>query len=998
MFADVVGSTQLIAGLDPEQAMERLGPAVAIMCAAVQRFDGTVVRTLGDGIMALFGAPRAQEGHALLACAAALSMQAELSTQKEQAMVRVGLHSGDIVSGVPASDPTKEPGAYGVAVHVASRLQEIADPGGICLTEECYRLVRPYCDVRALGRRKLKGVPESIEIFSLLGLKPAVASQQFRGTNLTSFRGRDHEYRVLQHALASAESGNTRAVGISGSPGSGKSRLCYEFTEWCRKRIIPVMETRAELYGHATPLQLAFELLRLLFRILRSDDASVARHRIEHRVSALGPTFETDLPLLYEFLGIADEILPSNLDPQARYARLLDIVRNIILQDGAVASVVVIEDLHWLDDASEDFVAALVDAIVGTRILLVLNYRPSYVASWMKSPYFQELSLAELSSIDTAALVEDLIGSRPELLGIRQRVADRSGGNPFFAEELVRSLVDSGAVFGQFGDFQLSTRVGEAPLPATVETVIGARIDRLAEDEKAVLQIGAIIGKEFPQVVLQDVAGSFVPNTEIALGRLREAGLIQDQPAVDGRQFAFRHPLIQEVAYASQLKTRRSVLHALVARAMESFHRERLNEFAGLIAYHYEAAGKLAEAAKYEGHAAMWVGSTKPAQAIKHWQKVRLMLQNQPRSQENERLRVLAAGQVAWLGWREGMTADAAKPLIEEALALARETDDTMVPLLLFVDGRITVASGGSADYYVARVKEALSLLKPEQSAGRVATLNCALSQAYGWAGLLNDALSANDAALQGVSFVQKFDHQFLGYNVEHWIISLRGRIFARLGRFEEAEECFERVLRIEQALLDPTLRFIPHLGYVDLAWCRGDAQLAERHASRLAEIAEGSGSTYVRVYVFACAGTAKSLAKDFVGAVSDFIKGLEYVRNAKASVGYEPEILASLADCYFRMNELEQAVSFANEAIDSARKRCTRLPECRASITCAAALFARHGAAVLREADDLFSRAEDLIHLTGAKIYEPLLKAERARISTVVGRCLFSDEERKFT
>ena len=277
MFADVVGSTQLIAGLDPEQAMERLGPAVAIMCAAVQRFDGTVVRTLGDGIMALFGAPRAQEGHALLACAAALSMQAELSAHKEQAMVRVGLHSGDIVSGVPASDPTKEHGAYGVAVHVASRLQEIADPGGICLTEECYRFVRPYCDVRALGRRKLKGVPESIEIFSLLGLKPAVASQQFRGTNLTSFRGRDHEYRVLQHALASAESGNTKAVGISGSPGSGKSRLCYEFTEWCRKRLIPVMETRAELYGHATPLQL---VCRLLLEIGRAS----CRERVSYHV------------------------------------------------------------------------------------------------------------------------------------------------------------------------------------------------------------------------------------------------------------------------------------------------------------------------------------------------------------------------------------------------------------------------------------------------------------------------------------------------------------------------------------------------------------------------------------------------------------------------------------------------------------------------------------------------------------------------------------------
>jgi tetratricopeptide (TPR) repeat protein len=515
--------------------------------------------------------------------------------------------------------------------------------------------------------------------------------------------------------------------------------------------------------------------------------------------------------------------------------------------------------------------------------------------------------------------------------------------------------------------------------------VIGARVDRLGESEKAVLQTGAIIGKEFPLIVLQEVVGPLAIKIDTILDYLCEAELIQEQATIDGRQFAFRHPLVQEVTYRAQLKTRRSALHASVAKAMERFYRDRLNEFAGLLAYHYEAAGELLDAAKYAARAAKWVGSTNPGQAIKYWKQVRVLLQQQPRSQANDSLRIMANGQIAWLGWREGMTADAAQEFIREALGWARQTDDTMIPMLLFVDGRITLASGGPADMYVERVKEALSLLKEGKSAGRIATLNCALSQAYGWAGLLNEALAANNAAMQGLSNVEMFDHEFLGYNVEHWVMGLRGRILVRLGRFAEAQQCLNMLLRIEQTLLDPTVQFIPHLGYVDLAWCRGDAALAEKHALRVSEIAEKSGIPYLRVYAFACIGTAKSIAGDFAAAAREFTEGLQFVRRATASMGYEPEMLASLADCHYQMNEPQQAVAVATEAIDVARQRCTRLAECRASITYGAALLAEHGSARVHEAENLFRRAGELIRITGARIYEPLLMQERTRISALV-------------
>ncbi len=985
LFVDMVSSTELVASLDPEQAMERLRPAVAAMCDAVARFDGTVMQTLGDGIMALFGAPRAQEGHALLACEAALAMQEAFPPVEGGVRVRVGLHSGEIVFDAPGRDLMIPRGAHGLTIHLASRLQALAEPGGICITEDCYRLIRVYCDAEPFGRHALKGVPEPVEIYRLIKLKPVMMGRQFGGMNLTSFRGRDDEMERMQRALRAAEDGATSVIGVAGEPGTGKSRLCYEFAEWCRSRLIPVYEARAQIYGHATPLQPVLEFLRLFFHILPTDDATVARDCIAERLSEVGPTFKADLALLCQFLGVPCEEGPSWLNSKARRARLLDIIRHMVRRNGAASSVIIIEDLHWLDDASEEFVTTVVDAVAGTRTMLVLNYRPAYTAPWMQLPYYQHLVLADLNRPNTDALVEELMGDGSELRDIRRRVAERSDGNPFFVEELVRSLAENGALLGEPGGYTLGMKTGERTLPVTVQAVIGARIDRLGEAERALLQIGAIIGKEIPLEVLERVADLPSAEIEAGLDRLCEAEMIQLLPAADGRWYAFRHPLIQEVAYGAQLKARRSALHGSVAEAMERFHKDRLDEFAGLLAHHYEAAGQSLAAANYAARAARWVGSTNSGQAIKHWQKVRLLLRGQPRAPEIDTLRIMASSQISWLGWREGLTTEEARPYIEEALGWAREIDDTMVPLLMFVEARLTGASGGPADNYATRVREALSLLKPGRDAGRAATLNASLSQAYGWAGLFKEALAANDAALAGLPSIEKFDHQFLGYSVEHWVKSLRGRILVHLGRFDEAQKCFEEMLSIEQALIDPTVQFIAHLGYVDIAWCRADAALAAEHAARVAAIAERHGSPYLRVFAYACAGTAKGIAKDFAGATIDFSDGLAFMQSAKAARDYEADMLAAVADCHYRTGDFQLAIEAARKAIAIARNLSARIPECRASITYAAALLAQHGAEGFQEAEALFDSAEALIRQSGATVFERLLTEERARLSTLV-------------
>lgn len=993
LFGDIVESTRLIASLDAEEAIDRVQPVVAIMVEAAERFEGTVVHTLGDGVMVVFGAPRAQEGHALLACQAALSMREAISRVENAPAIRIGLHSGEVIAGSDHLQPSGELDPQGLTIHLANRMQQLAEPGSICLTSDCYRLVRPYCDARSLGAQPIKGLAQPVEVYQLLGFKPAVASEQFRGTTLTVFRGRTDEMTMLQQAFARTEQGDARVIGLSAGPGTGKSRLCYEFAEWCRRRNVPVLEGRALIYGHATPFHPVLEILRSFFRISPSTDNAAARLRIARRLRALEPALERDLPLLCDFLGVADAAHPvPRLDPRARQAKLLDMVHRIVRRAGRSTSVLVIEDLHWLDEASEAFIDTIVDAIDGTRTMALVNFRPSYAASWMRRPYYEELSLAELKSTDIRALVDGLLGDDPQLSEVREHVADRSGGNPFFAEELIRSLADSRVLVGDPGSYRLGPTRYEANLPATVQAVISARIDRLDERDKVILQIGATIGKEFPQPILQQVARMPTEDLEGSLRRLCHADLIQETSGIEGRGFAFRHLLIRESAYSMQLKTRRAALHASAAKAIEEFYSRQPDEFAGLIAHHCEAAGQFGQAVGYLQRAALWVGKTNPAEALKHWKKVRWLMRDQPRSEANDRLRALACGQILSCGWREGMTADEAKPLAEEAVGWARDVGDTLhETLVLGAYGRI-IAASGAADGYASVVKEAL-LRVPDEAAGRKATLNAMLAQALAFAGLLNESLAANTAALDGLVNRTEFHaqvlpglnvNQVLGFDVEHWIKCLRSRILVLLGRFTEAEEWLARVLAVEASRVDPVVQFLPHLASVDLAWCRGDPDAAERHAREVLAFADQSAIPYLRSCAFVCTGSAKITAGDFGRALRVLTDGLSFARRAKAGLEYEARMLADLADAHYRSGDSPRAAAVAKEAIDVARRRTARLAECHASIVRAAALIDETAGQHI-EVAELFERAEQLIAVSGGKIFEPMLMRERSRLSTAL-------------
>lgn len=960
LFADIVGSTELVAHMDPEQAMARLRPAVLRMRHSVERFGGTVIRTLGDGVMAMFGVPRALEGHALLACQSALHMQAAFRHAGDGLKIRVGLHSGQVASDPEDAEDGRGGGAHGLTIHLASRVIALAQPGGVCLTNACRREAGPGCIAASVGVHRLKGIPEPEEILALEGVQAAARRNATAHLVQATFRGRSNELALLSRTIDEVGMPHgVNVLGVAGDPGAGKTRLCEVFAQMCALQDIPVFDVRAQLYGHSLPLQPILELFRThFFGISPGEDAFTAREHIAGAVEPLGLD-EADLQLLHEFFRVAAPEVPAlALSPRARQARVAGLLRQLVRHDAGARRVILIEDLHWIDDASEEFVAAIADAVAGTHTLLLLNYRSSYHAPWLRHGSFRQLELGELPQADMDALVGELLEGVTPLPGIARLVCDRAGGNPFFAEELVRTIVESGLI-GPSGLPAGGLESVERALPATLQAVIGARLDRVGEPEKTLLQMCAIIGKEIPLAVLEHVASPLAEQIEDGLDGLCQAGLILPQLTPGGRGFAFRHPLIQEVAYTTQLKVRRGQVHASVAEAMELYYAGQIDEYAGLIAYHYEQAGQPRPAARYNARAADWVASADSRRAMASWRKVRELLKAVPADAETDSLRVMACAKIAWLSWREGTPMAEVMPFIREAREIAGDGDARILRLLLFLEGRMLQANGASVDRYAELVREALAMMDPAAPAGSKMLLHTALCQAYGWGGIFSKALAASEAALAGADEVDPVDQQFIGYSLRHWILVLRGRLLARLSRLDEARECLREVTQVPERQVDPVLLQIAHYGMTEVACLARDMDAATHHAAVVVQIAKRQDNAYLHAFGNACTAMVHQLQDEFEAARDRFGKALELVRMHNVAKEFETELLACLAECSYALGDLDAARAHSIEAISLCHQRNNRHQHVRAlAIASAVARDAGDGA----QASALLAQAKRLV------------------------------------
>jgi class 3 adenylate cyclase len=590
-------STELIKDLDPEAAQQLLDPAIHIMMDAVHRFEGTVNQVLGDGIMALFGAPIAHEDHALRACYAALAMQTAMREYTEEVrrthgiplQIRVGLNSGEVVVRTIGNDLHMDYSAVGPTTHLAARMEQLATVGNIMLTASTLRLVEGLVQVNALGPIPVKGMTEPVEVFELMGasairrrLQAAVA----RG--LTTFVGRETEIEALTHALEQAGAGHGQVVAAVGEAGVGKSRLVYEFVQSHRTQGWVVLESASVSYGKATPYFPIVDLLKRYVHVEGNDESRTIRAKVTGHILTLDESLQETIPALLSLLDALPEDSPFvQLDPPQRRHRTLDALKRILLRESLVQPLLLVfEDLHWIDSETQALLDMLIESLPTARLLLLVNYRPENQHSWGSKTYYIQLRLDPLPPESADELLQALLGNDPSLESLKKLLIERTEGNPFFLEESVRTLVEAQVLVGASGAYRLARDLPTVHVPATVQAVLAARIDRLPQDEKHLLQTAAVIGTEVPFPLLHAIAD--VPEEALHrnLTHLQATEFLYETSLFPERVYTFKHALTHEVAYSSLLQERRRVLHAQIVEALETLVGNQLAERVERLAHH----------------------------------------------------------------------------------------------------------------------------------------------------------------------------------------------------------------------------------------------------------------------------------------------------------------------------------------------------------------------------------------------------------------------------
>lgn len=618
LFADVVRSMDIAVAVGPERLREIMAALADRCAAAVRRFGGTIDKFTGDGVMAVFGAPIALEDHAVRACLAALAIQGEadqlaLGVRDRDGVelaVRVGLNSGQVIAGEIGSGPFGYT-TIGEQVGMAQRMESIAPPGGVMLSESTARLVEHVVVLGDLELVGIKGAATPVGARRLL----AVAEHRPARRSEPTLVGRGWELNTIAAIVDEAVNGAGCVVNVMGPPGIGKSRLVCEVAAIASAHGVEVMTTHCDSHARDLPFHVLARLLRAGTHTTDLD-ADAARDRIREQFRDADPD---DVLLLEDMLGVRDpaDALPD-VAADARRRRLTALINSASLDRGEPA-LYVIEDVQWIDEVSESMLADFLVMIPRTCSVSLITYRPEYRGKLTQVSGAQTIALRPLSDAHAAKLAGQLLGPDPSVAALATTVAERAAGNPFFTEEMVRDLAERGVLCGQLGAYQLRSETSDVSVPATLYAAIGARIDRLGPTGKRTLNAASVIGSSFDDESLKalDVDADVTP--------LIEAELVDQVRFSPRAVYAFRHPLIRSVAYESQLKSDRALLHRRLAGAVE-----QTDENASLIAQHYEAAGDLRAAFEWHMRAAAWSNNRDNTAAHTSWRRAQSVADRLP--------------------------------------------------------------------------------------------------------------------------------------------------------------------------------------------------------------------------------------------------------------------------------------------------------------------------------------------------------------------------------
>jgi len=953
LFADLKGSMELLADRDPEDARAILDPVLERMMAAVHRYEGTVNQVMGDGIMALFGAPIAHEDHAVRACYAALAMQASVhqyaaEVQRTKGVpihIRVGLNAGEVVVRSIGSDLRMDYSAIGQTTHLAARMEQLATPGSIRLTAATLRLVEGLVQVMALGPVPVKGLAEPVEVFELVAasaLRRRLQAAAARG--LSPFVGRQAELAALQQALERARPGHGQVVAAVGEAGIGKSRLVYEFLHSHRTQGWQILESSSVSYGKATAYLPVCDLLKAYCHVEDRDDLRTVRAKLTGQILTLDDTLQDTVPAvlaLFEALPADSPFL--SMDPLQRRRHTLEALKRILLRESQVQPLLLVfEDLHWIDSETQAVLDTLVDSLPTARVLLLVNYRHEYQHSWGSKTFYTQLRLDPLPEASAETLLQTLLGDEPGLMPLTQLLIARTQGNPFFLEESVRTLVETRVLMGDRGAYHLAAHVGAAPrgrpevgnhrglplqddiqIPATVQALRAARIDRLPPEDKHLLQTAAVIGTEVPWPLLQAIADTSEEALFRSLAQLRAAEFLYEASLFPERAYTFKHALTHEVAYGRLLHERRRALHIKIVDALEALSPDRLGEYAERLAHHAlrgEMWDKALAYSRQAGKRAQDRGAFR--EAVTSYDQALDALDHLPESPDTAALGIELRRR---LGGHLSLVGEQARSLalLGEAEARARQLGDRAQlgeVLARMVTVRWIV---GDFDGALAAGLEALELAVTLEDPVLHVHASYRLGQVYT---IIGDYSRAAEVLRRNVEALPRSTP---GYMRDRCIASqawLAG-VLSILGEFVEGRRYGEEALRLAMGD-EPWVGDVPRIVRTQLGWLylgQGDQEAAIRVFEEGLALCRVTGQ---RVSFGPIAGGLGE-AYAHTGRLAEGLALLEEVhrhdlRTGALGGGYVTH-LRQLSAVYLLAGRLDEAWQHACRALDLARQQKTR-------------------------------------------------------------------------
>jgi class 3 adenylate cyclase/tetratricopeptide (TPR) repeat protein len=934
LFADLKGSMELLAERDPEEARQLLDPVLERMMAAVHRYEGTVNQVMGDGIMALFGAPLAHEDHAVRACYAALAMQAALRAYAEDVrrahgitvQMRLGLNSGEVVVRAIGNDLHMDYSAIGQTTHLAARMEQLATPGSILLTAATLHLVEGLVRVTALGPVPVKGLDTPVDVFELVGASALRGRLQARlAGGLTRFVGRGPELATLYQILARALAGHGQVVAVIGEAGVGKSRLVYECLHAPQTQGWRILESASVSYGKATPYFPVIDLLKRYAHVEEPDDPRTVRAKVTGQILTLDETLQDTIPALLSLLeALPDDSPFRSLDPPQRRQRLLQALKRVLLRESQVQPLLLVfEDLHWIDTETQALLDNLVESLPTARLLLLVNYRPEYQHSWGSKTYYAQLRLDPLPPASADELLQALLGDDPSLAPLKRLLIARTEGNPFFLEESVRTLMETGVLVSERSASRLAQALPTIQVPATVQAVLAARMDRLPPEDKRLLQTAAVIGTEVPLALLQTIAEEPAEVLHRSLAHLQTSEFLYETQLFPDQVYTFKHALTHEVAYNSLLQERRRALHARIVEALETLAGDRRDEQVDLLAQHalrgqvwdkalvyLQQAGQLAlERSAYREAVASF---ERALEAVPHLPPNRTTMEQaiDLRLALRTALRPLAdLGRIL--------------TVLREAESLAVTLDDPRrlgrVSIFLSIHFRFM----GEYDYAIAAGQRALTLATASSDAAMQALANNYLGQIYHTQGDYRRAIDCCGQTAAYFGRVQRYER----FGATLPPVTSRAVLawcHAELGTFPEGRTLGDEGLRIADAVNHPVSLLTALWGSGLLALRQGHLSSALPLLERAVSICQDADLHSYSPRVAAPLGVAYALSGRVADAVALLTHALEQTTGTEL-FGDELLCRLSLGEAQLLAGDLEEAYALAEGVLTLTRKHQER-------------------------------------------------------------------------